>query len=260
MQVTEFAAKGFVQRALRQCQQNNTSASVTPSSVISFFYGVDADTNQGQYQLRTGETIQPMTALWFAGGPDYDALCQPFAETVRLAGTGRLVQTTDSMQWDTTVDGITAQLLLCDQLSRNIFRGTPEAYAYDETALQHARALSSLAVSQPEKECVDTPPPSLEGIVHPPYLASVVMALMHSEQQVDHTRAMDVLEHAQTSTPKALESWWDNQRQYEVEHKQVIDRFGRYPHRNRAKLRTSTAQEEAWLVDTENLPGWAKSQ
>jgi uncharacterized protein (DUF924 family) len=44
------------------------------------------------------------------------------------------------------------------------------------------------------------------------------------------------------------------------DHKDVIDRFGRYPHRNQALGREHSAEEAAWLADYENMPAWAKSQ
>lgn len=264
MQVAEFAAKRYVQRALRRCQQTN-SVDVTPVDVISFFYGVDAESEEGQQQLQTGETLQPMANLWFGGGKTYDDLCRPFATTVRQAGQGSLVETSGNPQWDITIDGITAQMILCDQFARNIFRGTSEAFAYDEVSLKHARTLAELAVAsprgeEPEEDAVPPPPPSLQGTVYPPYLASIVIALMHSEHQADHARAMSVLDNAKTATPQSLMSWWDNQMEFEREHKRVIDRFGRYPHRNRAHGRTSTPEERDWLEDVDNLPRWAKSQ
>ena len=43
-------------------------------------------------------------------------------------------------------------------------------------------------------------------------------------------------------------------------HTDVVERFGRYPHRNRAMGREDTAEEAEWLADWENLPGWARSQ
>jgi uncharacterized protein (DUF924 family) len=45
-----------------------------------------------------------------------------------------------------------------------------------------------------------------------------------------------------------------------ADHKRIVERFGRYPHRNPAMGRESTADEAAWLADYDNLPGFAKSQ
>jgi uncharacterized protein (DUF924 family) len=241
MQVSKFAAKDFVKRCMQSPRQ--------PSSVLSFFYGVDCHGTDGQNKLREGSCIQPMASLWYLGGPEYDKLCAPFAPVVREAGRGELV----GDEWEGTVDGVVAQLVLCDQLSRNAFRGTSEAFEYDETALKHARVLTDKVLDLPQQK-------PLSGEVCPPYLASIVTALMHSEAKDDHGNAISLLNHAKETTSEELEGWWDGQIKFEIDHKQVIDQFGRYPHRNLAKGRENTKEEEAWLADVDNLPGWAKSQ
>ena len=245
LQVCEFASKAFVQRALR----NPT----TPSAVISFYYGVDYESENGLQEIRKGSCIQPMLGLWYGGGPEYDKLCAPFATLVRQAGHGELVSTS----WQSSVDGVISQLVLCDQLSRNIFRGTQEAFAYDEESLKHARTLTSTVLGT---TTADDNAPTLTGDVYPPYLASIVTALMHSEQVQDHEHAMSMLNHAKESTLPSLQEYWEETTKFEMEHKEVVDRFGRYPHRNAAKGRESTAEEKAWLADVDNLPGWALSQ
>lgn len=251
LQVGEFASKAFVQRALRSPN--------TPSAVISFFYGIDyfgesLEKNNAIQELRDGSCIGPMSSLWYGGGPEYDELCSPFGSLVRQAGRGELVDE----PWQSTVDGVIAQLVLCDQLSRNIFRGTSEAFAYDQASLQHARTLTATMLGGTLAGAAAAP--TLTGEVYPPFLASTVTALMHSEQVQDHENALSLVEYAQESTPESLTDFWKQVRSFEEEHKNVVDRFGRYPHRNLAKGRESTAEEEAWLADVENLPGWALSQ
>lgn len=245
LQVGEFASKAFVQRALK-----NPS---TLSAVISFYYGVDYESKNGLEELQKGSCIQTMKGLWYGGGPEYDRLCAPFASLVRQAGRGELVEPS----WQGSVDGVISQLLLCDQLSRNIFRGTPEAFAYDEESLKHARTLTSavLGTTNNNKDA-----PTLTGDVYPPYLANMVTALMHSEQVQDHEYAMSLLDYAKQSTPSSLLQIWEETTRFEQEHKDIIDTFGRYPHRNAAKGRESTPEENAWLADVDNLPAWALSQ
>ena len=83
---------------------------------------------------------------------------------------------------------------------------------------------------------------------------------MHSESLSDHELGIEVLEYAKASTPDYMSDQWKNQEEYLANHKAVVDRFGRYPHRNKSLGRESTEEEQAWLDDTENLPGWARSQ
>ena len=137
--VKELAAKPFIQRALQSPWQ--------PESVLSFFYGADYFAENGSSStpatVQNGACIQEMSSLWFGGGPAYDTLCQPFAEAVRAAGKREL---STKQCWDTTVAGRMAQLLLTDQLARNIFRGSPEAFAYEDASLDMARQLTHQAL------------------------------------------------------------------------------------------------------------------
>lgn len=189
-----------------------------------------------------------MQAFWFAGGESYDKLCLPFCPVIRDAGTQQLPRDF----WNTCVDGKVSLLILCDQLSRNCFRGCDEAFAYDDVAVKIAQSLAKCNILQEEES-------SLEGEFYPPYASFVVMALMHSECLEDHETCLKVLEWARKQSPQ-LEAWWSNQRHYELEHKKVIDEFGRYPYRNKKKGRKSTQQELEWLAKEDELPVWAKSQ
>lgn len=245
-----FAAKPCVQKAL-QTPKN-------PFSVLSFFFGVDytnADDVEGQ--LRQGNALRgDVTKLWFGGGPEYDELCRPFTEVVRAAGKGQLMNG-DEPVWKDTVDGMTAQVLLCDQLSRNIFRGSSEAFEYDEMSRTIARILARSFLDKNDAATCTTS--RLKGEFYPPYLSFLVVAFMHSESQEDHEMAIQIIEQAKQASPPHLQGTWDYQMTFELSHKSVIDRFGRYPHRNKAKGRESTQEELEWLA-SDDLPGWAKSQ
>jgi uncharacterized protein (DUF924 family) len=82
---------------------------------------------------------------------------------------------------------------------------------------------------------------------------------MHSESPPDHEAAMNLIAYANSNTPE-LKNVWDSLEKFELGHKEVVDKFGRYPHRNKAHGRQSTPEEQAWLADVDNLPGWAKTQ
>jgi uncharacterized protein (DUF924 family) len=199
--------------------------------------------------LKEGHYIHDMEKFWFGGHEDYDKLCQPFAPVIRDCEKQRL---SADEPWNTCVDGKMSQLILCDQLSRNCFRGTDEVYAYDDTALDIARFLAKTSIFG---TCS-----LLEGEFYPPYATFVVTALMHSESLEDHEKALEILEWAASESNSSLQSMWESQRAHELAHKKVIDEFGRYPHRNKKKNRESTKEELAWLANENELPGWAKSQ
>jgi uncharacterized protein (DUF924 family) len=244
----------------------------TPQSVLSFFFGVNYnDPSDVQKNLVSGFCLDSeasdMPGLWFAGGAEYDALCRDtFSETIRQVAGGHEQQSLrGTADWESTIDGCVARMILCDQIARNAFRATPEAFAYEKPALDVARQLAAHHFALSTATTSSSRPASLEGEIHPPYLSFIVTALMHSESVDDHDGALQVLKQAKqeaslSSSRNHLQSWWDYQLSFEMEHKKVIDTFGRYPHRNKLKGRASTSAEEAWLADTENLPSWAKSQ
>ena len=253
--VAEYAAKPFVRAALAQPR--------SPSSVLSFFLGVDIAASESEKvgaaaraQLSSGEFLRRMAPFWFAGHDDYDRLCvNSFRSLVREAGKKEL-----EGDWTSTVNGQMAQLVLCDQLSRNTFRGSDEAYAYDETALDIAKLLASEVIF-PENSVSNSSSLQLQGTFYPSYCAFTLTTLMHSEDRNDHALCLSIFDWAIAETPSSLkEEWWDIQMGSFLEHTTVLDRFGRYPHRNAKKGRENTKEEEAWLSNVDELPGWAKSQ
>ena len=242
--VADFAARSFVRASLAQPS--------SPTSVLTFFLGIDFGSPQSaDTALKSGAFLVEMTPLWFSGHEDYDKLCQKsFCSLVREAGTKQL-----KGEWESTVNGKLAQLILCDQLSRNVFRGTDEAFAYDETSLEVAKLLTSEFIF-PTSES-----PSLEGTFYPAYSSFLATVFMHSEDIADHELGLNVIDWAVTETPPNMkEDWWDGQAAFLRQHKAVIDRFGRFPHRNSKKGRQNTKEEDEWLADVDALPSWAKSQ
>ncbi len=126
--------------------------------------------------------------------------------------------------WRATAEGRLAEILVLDQFSRNVYRDTPRAFAQDALALMLAQELvtsgqdRSLTLAQ-------------RSFAYMPY--------MHSESALVHAQAVSLF-----SQP-GME---DNLR-FELHHKAIIDRFGRYPHRNAILERSSTAQELAFLSE-----------
>ena len=124
--------------------------------------------------------------------------------------------------WRDQPDGRLAEIIVLDQFSRNIHRGTPLAFACDPMAL----ALAQEAVRAGADRAL---PVERRAFLYMPY--------MHSESAAIHALAVTLF-----SQP-GLEHNLD----FELRHKAIIDRFGRYPHRNAALGRASTAEEAAFL-------------
>ena len=126
--------------------------------------------------------------------------------------------------WRATPEGRLAEIIVLDQFSRNVYRDTPRAFAQDALALVLAQ---ELVASTQDRSL----PPAQRSFAYMPY--------MHSESALVHTQAVALF-----SQP-GMESNLD----FEMRHKAIIDRFGRYPHRNAILGRDSTAEELAFLSE-----------
>lgn len=157
---------------------------------------------------------------WFAGGDKFDRNCRDrFQATLEVAKAG------DLDHWAETAAGSLALLLLLDQMSRNIYRGTPEAFAADSKAV----AIAEDAVCRGFDRAF---PKDVRGFFYLPFEHSEDM--VHQEKSVDLGRRLgerDIYHYA-------------------LIHMDVIRRFGRFPHRNRILGRESTPEEVAYLDDS----------
>lgn len=128
--------------------------------------------------------------------------------------------------WRVSAPGRLAEIIVLDQFSRNIHRGTPGAFACDAQAL----GLAQLAI---EAGAHTQLPVARRAFLYMPF--------MHSEDAAVHETGMVLFSESGLEANLAAE----------VSHKAIIDRFGRYPHRNALLGRESTAEELAFL----KLPG-----
>ncbi len=121
--------------------------------------------------------------------------------------------------------GRLAEVVVLDQFSRNIYRGTPLSFAYDPLALALAQEAITAKANQ--------------SLV-PDQKAFLYMPFMHSESSVIHELAMELFK----------EPGLESNLKFEIQHKAIIDRFGRYPHRNEILGRQSTGEEINFLKET----------
>ena len=158
------------------------------------------------------------SSKWFIKDTGFDRLIiDRFSEVHTQAVAGEL------FPWRTTAPGSLAEIIVLDQFSRNMFRDTPQSFAHDTLAL-------ALAQSAIEKG-FDT---ELSEEKRPFFY----LPFMHSESLVIHTEAERL--YAKLGNPSSAE--------FEHKHKIIIERFGRYPHRNRILGRASTPEEEVFLT------------
>lgn len=140
----------------------------------------------------------------------------------RFGGLLERAARAELLDWRSSPRGRLAEIIVLDQFSRNIHRGTARAFAQDAMALVLAQEAVSLGIHSALEET---------------QRMFLLMPYMHSE-----SRAIHVLAEALFSEFTAPSSY-----QFELKHKAIIDRFGRYPHRNENLGRTSTVEERAFL-------------
>ncbi len=125
--------------------------------------------------------------------------------------------------WRESVQGRLAEIIILDQFSRNIYRGNRLSFAYDHMSLALAQELVRLNLDQ---ELSDFEVPF------------AYMPFMHSESKIIHEFAVKLFK-----TRPVLKQSLD----FELKHKEIIDRFDRYPHRNEILGRESTSEEINFL-------------
>jgi uncharacterized protein (DUF924 family) len=181
-----------------------------PADVLDFWFG-------------DGDSVDPR---WFKRSDAYDReIAAHFGAAVPAALAGGLDR------WAGTTDGALALILLLDQFTRNLHRGTPQAFAGDAQAL----ALSRRLVATGEHLRL---PPLRRWFAYMPLEHAEDLALQALCVQLFEALAADAGSHRE-----ALAGALD----YARRHHDVIARFGRFPHRNAILGRASSAEEAAFL-------------
>lgn len=156
--------------------------------------------------------------FWFSKSDEFDLeLEEKFGHTLQQAMQCEL------WTWRETAEGRLAEIIVLDQFSRNLFRNHPASFAQDPLALSLAQEAVRLDLDQqlaPDQRCF------------------MYMPFMHSESKIIHAQALQLFE--ALGNPINLD--------FELKHKTIIDRFGRYPHRNQILERESTPEEVEFLT------------
>lgn len=183
--------------------------------------------------MDTGRSIQlitfwfstPVRPFWFHATPAFDQqLERDYGTLVEQASLGEL----DS--WMSTAQGCLALVILLDQFPLNIFRSTARAFAGEAAA----RSVAEYALNR-----------GFDQSLGPEEKAFLYMPFMHSEALADQDRSVSLYQAA------GLEY----NLKFAQHHREIIRRFGRFPHRNAILGRTSTAEEDAYLNSPEAFTG-----
>jgi uncharacterized protein (DUF924 family) len=171
-------------------------------------------------------TADEVIGFWRAAGPErWFTRDDAFDETCRqrFLLTHEAAARNDLNEWELSAEGALALCLLLDQFPRNMFRGTRRAYQTDPVALMVAdRAIER----------------GYDKAVAPEFRRFFYLPFSHSEDRGDQERAAALAEGF--GDPEVIK--WARH------HRDIVARFGRFPHRNAILGRASTAEERAFLA------------
>ncbi len=178
-------------------------------------------------QELTAPQIDRRMDIWFGEDPLFDLeIKKEFLNDVVAASAGR------SDYWGHTPRGRLALILLLDQFRRNIYRGTPDAFAMDRAALkicvEGAMAKKDKGLTLIEK-------------------AFFFMPLQHAESPKVQAKSVEIFNKLAESASPTHHETFQTIAQFAELHRDIIDRFGRFPHRNKLLRRKNTPEEDEFL-------------
>ena len=193
---------------------------MTPRDVLSFWF---------EDAAKSPEALRRRGAVWFHSDPAFDRECAArFAATLEDAARGGLDD------WAGTPQGRLALVIVLDQMPRNIHRGSPAAFMHDGEAAAHCMA----AIGSGQDRLLDP----VERIF-------LYMPLQHAEDLDLQRRSVEQFESLASEAGDAWRDYFSENVRYARLHHDIVERFGRFPHRNRILGRESTEEELRYLAD-----------
>jgi uncharacterized protein (DUF924 family) len=199
-------------------------APTTPASVyepvLTFWFGGGGDAL---------DIAKRQAGLWWSKTPAVDLdVRERFGALRELAVQGEL----DA--WEESSRGRLALIILVDQMSRNIFRDRLEAFTYDYLA---------------QEWCLDGVDLNLDEELEPIERAFFYLPLEHSESRVDQARSVALFADLCARVPKTQQELFADYLDFAKRHQAIIERFGRFPHRNLVLGRESAEKETQFLKE-----------
>lgn len=189
-----------------------------PDDIIDYWFG----------SLVEGFADDAHRRRWFTVDAARDAdIKQRFGDRLQQAARGELDR------WADSVSGSLALVLLCDQFARQIHRGTARAFATDPRALATARSLIGRGDDR-------TLPFDYRVFLYLPF--------EHGESRIDQHTCVGLFSALREEVAAPRRDLAENYLRYAVQHRDIVLRFGRFPHRNALLGRPDTPEEVAFLA------------
>jgi uncharacterized protein (DUF924 family) len=179
-------------------------------------------------QALSAPQIDGRMDTWFGEDPVFDEeIAKEFADDVEKALDGELDH------WAHEPRGRLALILLLDQFRRNIFRNSPEAFAKDKAAL---------------KLCVEGAMEKKDEGLAPIHRVFFYMPLQHAESRKVQVQSRKIYQRLAEAVSPTYKETFETIAQFADLHADIVERFGRFPHRNSLLNRENTAEEEEYLA------------
>lgn len=191
--------------------------SMTENDVIDFWIGEAAT---------SAELARKRKQLWYRSGSELDdAISEQFGDLLHAAISGEL------SQWRNSPRGCLALIILLDQFSRHIYRGQPDAFAQDTLALEIVLGLEQ----HRELAFIE------RAFLYHPFEHAESMEM----QIISVARFQELKDEASPPWQPMMSDFY----RHACEHREIIERFGRFPHRNDILGRVSTVEEQQFLAE-----------
>ncbi len=195
-------------------------AKMLPREVLEFWFGRADDEAQ---------VLRTHAPLWFRKSAELDAeITMRFGAVVAAASQGGL------NEWSDTAQGVLARIILVDQFRRNIHRNSAAAFEADA----RARAWTLDGIER-----------GLDRQLRPVERTFFYLPLEHAEDRTLQARCVQLFEALRDSVPEPLREAFEGYLAYARAHRDIIERFGRFPHRNALLARPSSPEEIAFLAE-----------
>jgi uncharacterized protein (DUF924 family) len=195
------------------CSQHSTV-----DEILNFWFG---------QALIDANALAHREQVWFRADPEFDR------EVKEKFGTDlESAINSDLSSWKNSPRARLAGIVLLDQFSRNVYRGTSKAFAGDRAALD--LCMEGLARSEDQD-------------LHPIERTFFYMPMQHSEQLAIQEQSVRKFAELLSHSPNEIRTYLQSSLQFAIEHRDIVKRFGRFPHRNKILGRQSTPEEQEFL-------------